>query len=147
MIPRSNRSIFWAVACLTAWFSLAFVSLPNLVDSWFVEDGIWVWISVGFWAHFPVILFLYYKDFKYTDWILLSVLIIWGVIQYESHWLWFFKQPDHEKLTSYFQTFDFWYLLPKPEGRIVPDAYHTILHILMIGTFGVWLRHIYRKLR
>ncbi len=145
MIPQHNLFIFRVVAALTFWFTLSFTGVPRLVDSWFVEQGPWVWISVLFWAHLPVILFLYIKDFKYTNWILLSVLLVWGYIQFDSHWTWFFEQPSEQKLTSYYRTFDFWYILPRPEGRIVPDAYHTVLHALILGTFGAWIRQLVVK--
>jgi len=147
MIPQGNRAVFWSVAILTFWFTLSFMGFPKLVDSWFIEKSVWVWISVICWLHFPVILFLYYRDYKYTDLILLSVLLVWGFIQFDSHWVWLFKQPDPERVVRYYQAFDFWYILPKPEGRIVPDAYHTILHFLLLGTFGVWLRKVILRLR
>lgn len=61
-----------------------------------------------------------------------GVLLLWGILQFRAHWVPFlFGAPDAQ-IRSYYDAFgENIYIFPRSDRRVVPDAYHTILHALM----------------
>ena len=67
-------------------------------------------------------------------WILLTVLVLWFVVQFFCHWYYTIFGASEKKLTGYNDCFrDTIRLFPMSEKRLVPDLYHIILHILILA--------------
>lgn len=146
-MASNQKSIVISLAALTAWYTLSFIGIPGVIESWFVEDTLWVLIAISIWLPLVVGLWSYIKGHTYTDFMIAGVTALWAFMAYQGHWQWFFTKPSSEKLASYYAFFDTWYLLPKPSDRIVPDGYHTILHALILLTLILVIMRLVARLR
>ena len=71
-------------------------------------------------------------------WILLGVLLLWAVVQFFCHWYYFIFGASEKKLQGYHECFkDTIPLFPPNKTRIVPDLYHVILHLLIVGELAL----------
>ena len=67
-------------------------------------------------------------------WILLVILGFWFVVQFFCHWYYTIFGASESKLQGYNDCFrNTLHIFPISEKRIVPDLYHMILHILILG--------------
>lgn len=67
-------------------------------------------------------------------WILLVILGFWFVVQFFCHWYYTILGASESKLQGYNDCFrNTLHIFPISEKRIVPDLYHMILHILILG--------------
>lgn len=67
-------------------------------------------------------------------WILLVILGFWFVVQFFCHWYYTIFGASESKLQGYNDCFrNTIHIFPISEKRIVPDLYHMILHILILG--------------
>lgn len=66
------------------------------------------------------------------NWFVLAVLVFWLVIQYFCHWHFTIFGATPEKIQGYNQCFEgSLCIVPRREDRLIPDFYHTVLHILI----------------
>ena len=66
-------------------------------------------------------------------WILLTILILWAVVQFFCHWYFTIFGASEAKLQGYNDCFrDAVRIFPMSETRLVPDLYHIILHLLIL---------------
>ena len=67
-------------------------------------------------------------------WILFAILMFWLVVQFFCHWYYTIFGASESKLQGYNDCFrNTIHIFPISEKRIVPDLYHMILHILILG--------------
>ena len=127
-----------ANSLLLLWFSLDMFGVKigdkYLVEGAFKDDGLFMLISV-----ITFILFVFTKKIgKYFHLIWLSM---WLVVQFLSHeWYTIFGtgfMGDVDVKINYFKDC---IKIVSVQGRYVPDAYHTILHILLVVALVTTLR-------
>ena len=127
-----------ANSLLLLWFSLDMFGVKigdkYLVEGAFKDDGLFMLISV-----ITFILFVFTKKIgKYFHLIWLSM---WLVVQFLSHeWYTIFGtgfMGDVDVKINYFKDC---IKIVNVQGRYVPDAYHTILHILLVVALVTTLR-------
>lgn len=79
-------------------------------------------------------LIAYYLFRPFGKWILLAVLTFWFVVQYFCHWHYTIFGAGEAKRKGYNQCFkNTVRLFPMSEKRIIPDFYHIVLHIFILG--------------
>lgn len=67
-------------------------------------------------------------------WILFAILMFWLVVQFFCHWYYTIFGASESKLQGYNDCFrNTIHIFPISEKRIVPDLYHMILHVLILG--------------
>lgn len=127
-----------ANSLLLLWFSLDMFGVKigdkYLVEGAFKDDGLFMLISV-----ITFLLFVFTKKIgKYFHLIWLSM---WLVVQFLSHeWYTIFGigfMGDVDVKINYFKDC---IKIVSVQGRYVPDAYHTILHILLVVALVTTLR-------
>ena len=66
-------------------------------------------------------------------WILFTILVLWFTIQFFCHWYYTIFGASERKLKGYNACFKGTLrLIPMSEKRVIPDLYHTVLHILIL---------------
>lgn len=78
-------------------------------------------------------LILFYSFQSIGRWILLTVLVLWFIVQFFCHWYYTIFGASEKKIKGYNECFkDTIRIFPVSEKRLVPDFYHIILHILIL---------------
>ncbi len=118
-----------------AWFALDLIGIPGLVtrDDWFGLPGL---LGVAL----LVVLIGYWRHWKFVPYFALIVLGVWSYFQYTAHWQGFIFGASADQLKRYYALFAGMYrFFPESGTRIIPDAYHTILGLLLVINlvFGV----------
>jgi len=112
---------------LLAWFTLDLIGIRRLVtrDPWRSSSGLLEMILV-------IILGCYLVQWDYVVFPSLITLGIWGYLQYTSHWRYLLFGAPEARLKRYSAWFGRMYrFFPESHHRVVPDAYHTILGLLL----------------
>ena len=127
-----------ANSLLLLWFSLDMFGVKlgekYLVEGAFKDDGLFMLISV-----ITFILFVFTKKIgKYFHLIWLSM---WLVVQFFSHeWYTIFGNGFMGDVDVKINHFKDCIKIVSVQGRYVPDAYHIILHILLVIALVTTLR-------
>ena len=127
-----------ANSLLLLWFSLDMFGVKlgekYLVEGAFKDDGLFMLISV-----ITFILFVFTKKIgKYFHLIWLSM---WLVVQFLSHeWYTIFGNGFMGDVDVKINHFKDCIKIVSVQGRYVPDAYHIILHILLVIALVTTLR-------
>ncbi|ACV57102.1 MULTISPECIES: hypothetical protein [Alicyclobacillus] len=124
---------------LMAWFSLLFIGINRFCGrvKWKDRDA-WQYILL------ECMLILYFigslKRWYFVIPIMAFLFPVWDFLQFRAHWLSWITGASDERLRRYDDAFgDNVYLLPKSDRRTVPDAYHTVQHVLMaLNTIAVF---------
>ncbi len=120
-------------ALLILWFTLDLIGIPGLVtqDSWRSPAGLLELILI--------VLFVgHLQKWKAEPLLTLAALIVWGYLQFVSHWYGFFFGASGNQLTRYYALFSGTYrFFPESQTRIVPDAFHTVLGLLIVANLLV----------
>ena len=67
------------------------------------------------------------------NWFVLSVLVVWLVVQYFCHWHFMIFGATPEKIRGYNQCFEgSLCIVPRRADRLIPDFYHIVLHVLIV---------------
>ena len=73
-------------------------------------------------------------------WILLGVLVLWFVVEFLCHWHFTIFGAGKTKLKGYNDCFrNTVRLFPMSETRLIPDLYHIVQHLLILGNILVLL--------
>lgn len=68
---------------------------------------------------------------------ILTVLILWFVIQFFCHWYYTIFGASEKKLRGYNSCFrDTIRIIPASDRRLIPDLYHMILHLLILSNIA-----------
>ena len=82
---------------------------------------------------YSVALVSYYLVRPVGKWILLGVLVLWFIVQFMCHWYFTIFGASEKKLQGYNECFrDSIRIIPASDTRLIPDLYHTVLHILIL---------------
>ena len=80
-----------------------------------------------------LILVTWFLRWKITAFLRLILLIVWGYLQFISHWYGFIFEVSNSQLHRYYALFAGTYrFFPESSTRIIPDAYHMILGLLIL---------------
>lgn len=131
----------WAIlanALLLIWFSLDMFGIKigdkYLVEGALEEDGMFMLISVIIFC-----IFLFTK--KLGKYIQVGWLSGWLIIQFLAHeWYTIFGKGIMGSVEGKIAYFENCIPLITIQGRYVPDLYHIILHILIIGALILTLK-------
>jgi hypothetical protein len=137
---RLGKATLVAALILTVWFALDFVGVARLVDREGLVSlaGLMLVLMVGFLA-------AGLAGWRFTAPIYAMALAVWGALQVETHWLTWVTGASDARLAWYDRAFgDHWRILPESAQHTVPDAYHTVLALLLavnlilalVDTFG-----------
>ncbi len=131
-----------ASALLLGWYGLLYIGLPRfcgrvrfdepddllyhlLLAALLLDVG----LQVGGWT--------------YAGIGMLIILIVWGALQFRAHWLPYLRGASMQDVQRYYRAFgDNLYLFRHTGDRILPDAYHTVMHFLMVVTFAASLLQV-----
>lgn len=125
---------------LLAWFFLAMTGIyfgnKCLVSRSYTEDGIFFVIYL-----LAVALFAFKE--KIGKWVLAVWLSMWLVTQFLSHeWYTIFGRGFMGTAESKIKYFAETIHLIERKGRYIPDAYHIILHILIVSALTAVIIYI-----
>ncbi len=128
---RKVKTVLFAL--LTLWFTLVLIGIPGLVTK-----GSWRGLY-GLLELILIVLFIgHLQKWKVEPLLTLVALIVWGSMQFIAHWYGFFFGASANQLTQYYGMFSGTYrFFPKSPTRIVPDAFHTILGLLIVANLVV----------
>lgn len=139
MIP--DRALLWVHVALCAWFSLNFVGVPRLVDR---ETPFG--LAGALFGAVLAIAIAYSLGIDRASLVALPILLYWCWHQ-RRHWAFHFGGAPPEIVAKYDSLFaGNVRLLPLEQGRVVPDAYHTILHVLLVADALLTIRACLRLL-
>jgi hypothetical protein len=134
-VVHLRRSTIVAAAVLTAWFALDFVGVPKLVDREPLVSpaGVMLALMAAFIAagllRLPFVAPIY-----------VAALAVWAALQIQTHWSTYISAASEAKLHWYARAFgDHWRVLPDLADRTVPDAYHTVLAVLLSANLAIAL--------
>ena len=114
----------WFLGCTTSWRFGKYTLVEGMgVTS--AEFAVLCLYSVG--------LVLYYLLRPAGKWILLSLLILWFVVEFFCHWYFTIFGVTERKLKGYNECFrNTVRIFPMSETRLVPDLYHIVQHTLIL---------------
>lgn len=121
----------FSLACyilLLFWFSLDLIGIPGLVtrDDWLGLPGLLELLLIA-------ILAGYLLSWRYVVFPCGITLGVWAYLQYASHWQYFLFGASPEKLQRYYAFFKGTArFFPESYSRLIPDAYHTVLGLLLL---------------
>ncbi len=116
---------------LMLWFSLDLVGIPGLVtrDALVGPVGVLEIILL-------IILIGYLRGWHFSPFLSTITLGLWGYLQFASHWQYFFFGASTQQLQRYYAFYaGMARFLPESSTRLIPDAFHTILGILITINF------------
>lgn len=132
---RKVKTVLFALLIL--WFTLVLIGIPGLVTkgSWRGVYG----LVYGLLELILIVLFIgHLQKWKVEPLLTLAALIVWGSMQFISHWYGFFFGASANQLTRYYGMFSGTYrFFPKSPTRTVPDAFHTVLGLLIVANLVV----------
>lgn len=127
-------------ALILAWFTLLFIGINGFCGRiTFKEGDDWQYVLL------ELLLTIYFignlTHLHYVTPIMAVVFLLWDILQFRAHWLPFIVGASDSRLERYYEAFgQNVYLLPRSRRRIVPDAYHTVQHVLMVlNTVAIFL--------
>jgi len=113
---------------LFLWFSLDIIGVPKLVEA----AGVFS-LDMLSEIMLAVILIGYLYHWRFTDYLAILFYSIWGFLQYWFHWRYLIFGATSMEIKGYNKAFgSMYHIMPTSDIKIVPDAYHIILHILLV---------------
>jgi hypothetical protein len=136
-----DRALLWVHLALCAWFALNFVGVPRLVAR---ETPLG--LAGALLAGVLAVAIAYGLGVERAAFGALPILLYWCWNQ-RRHWLFHFGGAPPAIIAKYDALFGGNVrLLPLEQGRVVPDAYHTILHLLLVADTLLTIRACLRLL-
>ncbi len=115
--------LLWFLGCTVSYR----VGRFTLVDGVGVKSAEFIMLIV-----YALALILFHA-FSWGRWVLLSVLLIWLIVQFFCHWRYTVFGASPNKLAGYNECFrGTLRIFPISETRLVPDLYHIVLHLLIV---------------
>lgn len=126
---------------LCGWFALDFVGVPRLVDKDELRG-----VAGALLAAIVAIELAYLLGHVRAAFAALPVLAYWCWNQ-RRHWIFHFAGAPPEIVAKYAELFGANVsILRRRPGRVVPDAYHTILHALLLADLALTIAACARQL-
>ena len=119
----------WFLGCVTTYR----IGKHLLVEGMGIKSAEFVMLCL-----YSLGLVLYYIVPPVGEWVLLSLLILWFIVQFFCHWFYTIFGASEKKLKGYNKCFHGTVrLFPESEKRLVPDLYHIVLHVLIAVNIAV----------
>jgi hypothetical protein len=127
---RTRSAARVTLALLLAWFAILFVDpsrltlpgSPGLVSEYRFLLGVLLLCNAAFFARL-----------RFASAAALPLLGLWSILQWQAHWGMALRPPDPDRIERYNAFFrGTWRILPESSLRIVPDAYHMVLGLLLL---------------
>jgi hypothetical protein len=129
---------FYVILC--CWFSLMYFG-TRLTIKCNITD---LKISTFLFLVLLFGLFGYIRKWKYNDFSVLSILLIWGYNQYFEHWEPMFFGASQERIHSYYGYFKGTVrLFPAEPSRIIPNVWHMVIGALIVICIVLLLVNIF----
>lgn len=138
---RLSRPTLAAILALGLWFALDFVGIPRLVDAEPLLSlaGLMLVLLAAFLAAGLL-------EVRYVAPVYSVALAVWLWLQIDTHWGTYLLPASERKLDWYGRAFGGnLRFLPAFERRTVPDAYHSLLAILIVVNLFLALRDVMRR--
>ncbi|HVS15201.1 MAG TPA: hypothetical protein VMV46_14830 [Thermoanaerobaculia bacterium] len=141
MQMRLSRSTIAALLALALWFGLDFIGLRRLVDKEPLVSlaGLMLALLVAFFVAGAL-------QFRYAAPPYVLSLLVWLALQIQTHWSSYLLPASQAKLHWYDRVFgEHIRVLPVLPARTTPDAFHTVLAVLILvnlilATFDIFRR-------
>lgn len=79
----------------------------------------------------------------FGEWLLLSVLLFWFIVQFFCHWYYTIFGASKKKLKGYNECFkDTIRLIPASDSKLIPDLYHILLHLFLLANILLTIGNI-----
>lgn len=131
----ADRALLGVHALLCAWFGLNFAGVPR----WVSREGL-VGVAGALLGAVVTAGIAYVLGWQAAALPMLPTLLYWCWIQ-RRHWIFYFLGAPPAMVETYDQLFGKNVrILPIKPGGVVPDAYHTILHVLLVAELGLTIR-------
>ena len=79
----------------------------------------------------------------FGEWLLLSVLLFWFIVQFCCHWYYTIFGASEKKLKGYNECFkDTIRLIPASDSKLIPDLYHILLHLFLLANILLTIGNI-----
>ena len=79
----------------------------------------------------------------FGEWLLLSVLLFWFIVQFFCHWYYTIFGASEKKLKGYNECFkDTSRLIPASDSKLIPDLYHILLHLFLLANILLTIGNI-----
>lgn len=115
----------WFLGCTTTYR----IGKHLLVDGMGIKSAEFIMLCL-----YSIGLVSYHIFLSAEKWILLTILLLWFIVQFLCHWYYTIFGASEKKLRGYNECFrDTIRIFPMSEVRLVPDLYHIILHILILA--------------
>ena len=115
----------WFLGCTTTYR----IGKHLLVDGMGIKSAEFIMLCL-----YSIGLVSYHIFLSAGKWILLTILLLWFIVQFLCHWYYTIFGSSEKKLRGYNECFrDTIRIFPMSEVRLVPDVYHIILHILILA--------------
>lgn len=115
----------WFLGCTTTYR----IGKHLLVDGMGIKSAEFIMLCL-----YSIGLVSYHIFLSAGKWILLTILLLWFIVQFLCHWYYTIFGSSEKKLRGYNECFrDTIRIFPMSEVRLVPDLYHIILHILILA--------------
>ena len=115
----------WFLGCTTTYR----IGKHLLVDGMGIKSAEFIMLCL-----YSIGLVSYHIFLSAGKWILLTILLLWFIVQFLCHWYYTIFGASEKKLQGYNECFrDTIRIFPMSEVRLVPDLYHIILHILILA--------------
>ena len=115
----------WFLGCTTTYR----IGKHLLVDGMGIKSAEFIMLCL-----YSIGLASYHIFLSAGKWILLTILLLWFIVQFLCHWYYTIFGASEKKLRGYNECFrDTIRIFPMSEVRLVPDLYHIILHILILA--------------
>lgn len=115
----------WFLGCTTTYR----IGKHLLVDGMGIKSAEFIMLCL-----YSIGLVSYHIFLSAGKWILLTILLLWFIVQFLCHWYYTIFGASEKKLRGYNECFrDTIRVFPMSDVRLVPDLYHIILHILILA--------------
>ena len=115
----------WFLGCTTTYR----IGKHLLVDGMGIKSAEFIMLCL-----YSIGLVSYHIFLSAGKWFLLTILLLWFIVQFLCHWYYTIFGASEKKLRGYNECFrDTIRIFPMSEVRLVPDLYHIILHILILA--------------
>lgn len=138
---RLSRTTLVLLVMLGLWFGLDFIGVPRLVDREPLVSlaGLMLALLAAF-------LLAGLLKVRYAAPVFGLSLVVWLWLQIETHWGTYLLPASERKLQWYGRVFgDHLRLLPSLPDRTTPDAYHTVLLVLLLASLASAIRDTLRR--
>lgn len=95
---KINHLSIISLILLFSWYTLVFFNIPKLTT----EGQAHIFSLLGLLELLLLIVLIsYIIKWKYSDFLYLIILTLWGFLQYQGNWRYLFLRPSNEVLNSY----------------------------------------------